>query len=205
MSLSKATATTTVKDKTTGDTVEVGTKSGGEKGMHVIAEIPSTNGPIAVIQEDHSQIHNGNSYYLHGRETLGNGQVKQWVFKTATKKLHLLIDLFAEKETDTRLVEDLNVVSQGTLETPINRDRNSANTSDASFYEGIYAISEGGAELNLINTFITGGATGQGNNDSMMKRDASELILLPNTWYSLTLTSRINSNMIAWIIDWYEV
>lgn len=184
------------------DCAEIGTKTGGEKALHVIAEANISAGS-SFITEEHKRIHDGDSYYIHGRALLGNGGTKLWAFKTATKEMHFIVDVFAEKETDIVLDENIAVIGEANPDTVLNRNRSSSNTPDATFYTS-FAITPS-TTVRLIDTFITGGSTGQGNNPSMGDRSNNELVLKPNTWYYLQLTSRLNSNNIAWIVDWYEV
>lgn len=156
---------------------------------------------LKTIEEVHQRIHEGVSYYLQGKNTLGSGAEETILLSTGTKKVHVLVNVFAEKNTNYELWESPSPTAPTGPVNGINRDRNSSNTSDMTkkTYSGI----SGGTRI--VEELISGGSVGQGNNASANHRDEHELILKTNDYYLVKIISNAINNDVNWTINWYEV
>jgi len=96
----------------------------------------------ALITTNHTkaEILDGHHYYIEGWTTLGDGETLfiQMLSPDAPRMMHLTWKIQSSGILETYLLEDATGgMAGGTVITPLNSDRNSANTSDVRLWQGV--------------------------------------------------------------------
>ncbi len=154
---------------------------------------------IKAIDFEHSQIHEGHSFFVHNVVDLGNGANSTLLIVTpnTTTWAHIVREIDIELESSFNLYEDSIVSANGTPLTAVNRDRNSANTAEVLFFSS--------PTVTDFGTLISQSQLGSGKKAGGGGRDTSEIILKQNTKYLFVITNlTTNNNVISSKISWYE-
>lgn len=162
------------------------------------------SGVPVFIDEEHHEIHCGDSYSVSRSVDLANGASDDILVIVPNeqgtgqnqKLYHLLISYLTELETHYYLYEGPTVTGNGTQLTAYNRNRNSLNTTGLTFYFGPTVTGTG--------TLIKERHHGSGRSSGSDTRDAGEWVLKNNTSYLIRLTNATaNNNYISWDIQHY--
>jgi hypothetical protein len=153
---------------------------------------------LLIMDVDHFKIHEGHSYHAFVSTTsLTSGDIGfRFTTPSNTKKMHLMISVTSQDDGYFTFYEGGNPTG-GAAFTPLNRDRNSSNTSDATeFFAG--EVATGGTP-----TVLCSKDWGLKNRGGGEFRGIAEWILATDTTYHVVLGGTGNSP--AWMtLDWYE-
>jgi hypothetical protein len=153
---------------------------------------------MQTIEYEHHEIHSGSHYFLTGYNTLDNTNVHDYTIKTPDtgKWAHLLFEIETSDATTINVYEGASAVSGASLSlfTPINNNRNSANTSDLTIWS---LPSIAGVGSQIISHKWPNKTQGSLNRDH-------ELVLKQNETYLWRFTSGANANIINFDVTWYE-
>ena len=174
----------------------------GTKDVYLIADA-STNA-IITNTYPHHEIHAGSAYftvYSALKDTAGLIEVRIGTPNT-TKWAHMTIAMDAALAATAQLWEGTTKTDvSGNRITPMNRNRNSTNTSGLTICHTPAGSEAAAAALTqYFGASATGGRVAQGG--SVNTR--AEFILKQNTAYLLRCTSRADGNAVSIILDWYE-
>lgn len=170
--------------------------------------IDSSTDSLQIVNYEHHEIHGGSHYFVTGYQDLTINQVLQftWQMPNTTKWIHWTWDIDTESETLWQIYEGgsiVNPLANGI--TPLNSNRNSANTSGTAMRYEIHANLAGAdGDVNVgAALLIASGITGTGKRVSGNATRDNEILLKQNQLYVLRATASaagyINFNM-----QWYE-
>lgn len=156
-----------------------------------------------ITSETHNNIHAGKHYFVGGYSTLASGDPLIWYFTTSDSDtlVHMTFSINAINVMHVVVYEG-GTYSGGTSVTPVNSNRNSANTSISTvkyapssytFGTGIDSAKVGSSGGHPLSNDIGGG----------MSRE-NELILDNNQTYMWVIVSGAADNDITFHGDWYE-
>ena len=145
------------------------------------------------------EIHEGNHFYLEGFTTLASAGTLYVKLVTPDNKTwsHFTWDIQSSDILETTLHEDVSGgMAGGAGVTPLNNNRNSANTSNLTITSGVAVATDLGLTVSQCNwgTRQAGGGT--------IRED--ELLLKQNTIYLRKFLSGANGNIICFKASWYE-
>lgn len=155
-----------------------------------------------VIQSEHHEIHNGGAYKMSARSTNISTTPAHISFTTpnTSSRLHLVPDVYAVDAAVFTITEGpTGGVTGGSAATPINRRRDSLQTSAIINPLSGASAPTGGTVIEVddlgSSSFLPGGVPGN-------TREAAEWVLKPNTPYSFRLTGASGVGNIT--LRWYE-
>lgn len=160
----------------------------------------------ATVEYEHHEIHDGNHYVINAVVDLAINEVFDIQLATpdTTTWLHLVFRLQCESETAWHLYENVTIATAGAAVTPVNNNRNSANTSAATVGT-ITNASTVAADADTdpaAATLLASGIVGAGRNSGEDGRER-ELILKQNTAYSLRIVASA-AGYTNYALQWYE-
>jgi len=163
----------------------------------------STHAPIT-IQYDHHEIHDGNSYFVVYSALLNTAALIEVRIATpnTTAWAHMQIMVDSAIAGTASLWEGTTKTdNSGNRITPMNRNRNSSNTSGLTICH-----TPGGSESGTANLtqYLGAAATGGRSTASGQANSRGEFVLKQNTAYLIRATSRADNNSMSIILDWYE-
>lgn len=166
--------------------------------------IDSTSSSTIVINHDHHEIHEGDAYYtIYSalKDSTATIEVRIATPNT-TAWAHMVIEIDAAIAATAELWEATTKTDVvGNRLTPVNRNRNSSNTSALTICHTPAGSESAGATLTqYIGASAVGGRVAEGGGAS----SRHEFILKQNTAYLLRATSRADGNALSIILDWYE-
>lgn len=161
------------------------------------ARIDAYSEALQVIDFAHHTVHEGDHYFVEGYADLNNGDVLniRVVTPDTSTWVHLLFNIESSLAFTTQLYEDASGWTGGTSLTPVNNNRNSANTSAVQFIRGVTGGSDG--------TLISQGKWGTKKSGGGLEI-FDEIILKQGTTYLRRFTSNADSNVIYFRASWYE-
>jgi hypothetical protein len=146
---------------------------------------------VIAIADAHHENEVGNMYQVgHYDAAVANTASLEILIRTgSTLSLHSVFATNVGGDSVAYLFEAPTVTVVGTTITPINNNRNSANTAEGLFYHTPTTTADG-TPLNN-GTFIPGGSGGNavGGSAGSSIRDGGEIILKPNTDYLVRITN----------------
>ena len=169
--------------------------------QYALVPVDSLTLATETVDYSHHEIHVGNHYYYMDSVELNNAAVQNYLITTpdTTTQAHMIIYADGSAITMFQLYEATDKTGT-TLQTIINNNRNSANTSSLIIHKG---ISGGTTDGTLIQTYKSGSATQQSRSSATV-RDDSEIILKRNTKYIFRVTSFTDNNLTNVDFSWYE-
>ncbi len=168
---------------------------------------PSTQS-IQVMDYEHHEIHDGSHYFVTAYNDMSINNVLGMTFITpnTTKWIHFTWHIETEDETLFQVYEGATVTTPlANTITPLNSNRNSANTSAVALKYELHAnLAAANTKTNvaaatLISSGITGSKTGGGGSADR----SNEIILKQNTVYCFRATATA-AGYIDFNMEWYE-
>lgn len=165
----------------------------------------STEALQSIIYEHH-EIHLGVNYEITEVANLAINNVRDIRITTpnTTEYGHFIFGIIGENETEYYLYEGVTIVTAGTLITPINNNRNSANVSSMIVdYIDNTSVSNANADTTVAGaTTLKHGVLGS-NRDGGENSHDREIILKANTVYCMRLIANA-AGYINYDLSWYE-
>ncbi len=161
-------------------------------------------GVITQLSFAHHEIHEGDAYQAHKEGTQNNSGVIQFMIQTpdTNKEFHILTPHRSSGESNFKILEGITYTSGGVAFVPVNKNRNSANTSDC---EACLVGATGADPIvysdgeNIWEEHLGSGQTRGGES-----RENEEIILKRNTIYLFEFESESASNDLWMGAIWYE-
>jgi len=155
---------------------------------------------------EHHEIHEGDHYFIEDVSDIAINNVfdVQWTTPNTTEWAHFNFVLACENETEWFIYEGVNIILAGTALTPINNNRNSANTSSATL-ASIANTSVANANLDTAvagATLLAHGIVGSGQDGGVIARER-EIIMKQNTKYCLRAVATA-AGYVNFFMGWYE-
>ena len=166
-------------------------------------------GFITQISGDHRYIHEGKAFSYIGNTgalTAGSGTYSlaiQTPVDTSGLRIHLRPAKFSSTANTMLLtIAEGSTITSGSIVTPINRNRNSSNTSRAIVKAGV-TVSLAGT---VIDQEAVGGGANPSNNSGGSGGSAQEIVLKPGTVYSIKIDNigATTASTGYFEIFWYE-
>jgi len=168
---------------------------------------PSTH-TIQTIKYEHHEIHSGSHYFVQSIQDLAINNVLDftWQMPNTAKWIHWTWDIDTEKETAWYVYEVAVATNPlANTVTPVNSNRNSANTSGTTMkYELQASLAAANIDTDVTGaTLLSSGISGVKRRLSGSAERNHEVVLKQNTLYCLRAVAAaagyINFNM-----QWYE-
>lgn len=172
---------------------------GDSDGEATPIQIDEPSGSLTTISYAHHMIHSGNSYTAVGNDydlDIGDNFTLTLITPDTATRVHVVWQAEGTNAIHIFLFEDAIVSSPGVAITPVNRNRNSLNTTTVTAREND-TISDFGTQL---WEWHTGDRKIAGE-----EREVNEYILKQNTTYLLVISSEADNNMVSGQANWYEV
>jgi len=153
---------------------------------------------IYTVNYEHHEIHEGDHYYICGLASGSAGTVADFAVSTSntTKRAHMTFNIEGTVVgSQIQIYEVSDYDLDGTVITPFNNNRNSANTSNLSISLD--------PTINSLGTLIYDAKSGTNRGSGVVERDR-EIILKQNTAYVFRISSLGANNVISYCGEWYE-
>jgi len=157
---------------------------------------------LKLIDLAHAEIHEGHAFMLSDSATLNIAGTREIRFVTPNSmtEIHLALQVGTSLAATVALFETTTKAHVvGNVLTPVNRNRNAKDTSEAVACHTPSGAGDG-TQIYAVSLGTAGALTGAGGS----RREQSELILKRNTAYLLRVTSSANANAVSINFDWYE-
>lgn len=167
--------------------------------LGIPASVDDITETLQIIDYAHHEIHSGSHYYIEGMLTMTLNQVLyiKLVTPDTTKWAHFLWDIQSSDILEALLYEGASGgMTGGAGVTPINNNRNSANTSGVTITSGVTVATDLGT---LISQCKWGTKQAGGGNQR-----EDEIMLKQNETYLRKFTSGANGNLVCFKANWYE-
>jgi hypothetical protein len=141
---------------------------------------------LETIDYSHHEIHSGDHYFVSINKEIPNGGTFNLAFTTpnTTSWAHMLFGVSSELEVEIICYEGVTSFTGGTAITPLNNDRNSANTSGITDMVSDTTVTLGSPII--LKTSVLGSGRDAGGE----ARGDNEMILKQNTKYYLLITNQ---------------
>jgi len=168
--------------------------------------VDTTSRSVYMIDLAHARAHDGEAYTIKDTTDLSGNAVRDIQITTpnTTKWLHLIVHVSVESETQFFIYENVTINTPGTGLTPINLNRNSANTTGATWAEiDNTSVANANSDTAVAGaTIISQQVVGAGK-DSGETTHATEFILKQNEDYSIRFVANSAGN-VNYHLEWYE-
>lgn len=165
--------------------------------------IDASTNSLQTVDYAHHEIHSGSHYYIQGYLELDDNDTHyvKLVTPDTTKWSHFIFKINSTGICSTTFDEDATGgMTGGAGVTPINNNRNSANTSGLVFTSGVTACT--GYTTRLDND--KWGSDGFKENIGGGSSRDDEIMLKQNTVYCRSFISGADDNIIQFKASWYE-
>ena len=172
-----------------------------------VAKLDDATDAIMTVGYEHHEIHSGSHYFVVGYQDLSINNVLQftWQMPNTTKWTHWSWSISTESETLWQVYEGATINNAlANAITPLNSNRNSANTSGTTMRYEVHS-NLAGADTDVTisaGDLMESGISGAGRDAGNAKRN-NEIVLKQNELYVLRATATaagfVNFNM-----QWYE-
>ena len=194
----------TIRDGITGLIASVEARTTTPTGNALNVQIgpgdPISNMPV-VIDAAHHHLHEGETHqYTYAPAALANGNNLDHRFvvptlTATTRTPHIVIELDSTGESWVYLYETPTTSANGTLQTVVNKNRNSATTPGSTVYLT--------PTVTAVGTFLSAWIVGSGKQSGGSTRESIEWDLKSNTTYLIRVTAK-NANNVCLRFIWYE-
>jgi len=156
---------------------------------------------MAVVQIEHQEIHDGDSFTYRDVVSLNTGVSQDYLIETPNTSTwaHFGYELEGQSEVDLAIYEATDKTGT-TPQTVFNRNRNSNNVATTLLSKG---TSGGTTDGTLIMQRTSGSATSAGKFAAAVG-EGQERVLRQGTKYIFRITSQGNGNKISIRLSWYE-
>jgi len=171
---------------------------------------------VTRIDFAHHEIHDGDSFMAYNDElTMATTETINFAFKTppsTTKQIHMVIEYETLVGGFLEILEAATWTAQtGTAFVPLNRNRNSTNTSELLGDETTTVFTANEIAFDVTTILTTNATTiwldrapGAQNKAANVPRSISEIVLLADTTYVIRFSAIGNSNSGFIRLSWYE-
>ncbi len=163
------------------------------------ARLDTSTMSLQTIDYYHHEIHAGSHYYMEGFATLAADEALyvKLVTPDLARWAHFIWDIQSSAILEVTLHEGASGgMTGGTAVTPLNNNRNSANTSVMTITSGVTVATD-------LGLTISQSKVGARKFGASIGRDA-ELILKQDTVYLRKFLSGTNDNLVSFKASWYE-
>lgn len=163
--------------------------------------VDSSTHSLQTISYEHHEIHSGSHYEVRINKDMANPGTYNIAFTTpdTTKWAHMIFGVSCELEAEIALYENITSFGSGTGITPINNNRNSANTSGLVDME--YDTTAVMGTPVTLATIVLGSKKDIGGE----ARGQAEFVLKQNTTYLMLVTNQAGAtNETNLFLNWYE-
>lgn len=172
------------------------------------AELDNATNTMQTIDYEHHEIHSGSHYFIDGLADLSINHVLDftWVMPNTTKWIHWTWTLEVESETLYQVYEGAVLTNPlANTFTPLNSDRNSANTSGTVMkYEDQANLAAANTDTDVSGaTLIQTGIIGTGKKSAGADNRSHEIMMKQNTIYCLRATATAAGYQ-NFKMQWYE-
>lgn len=161
---------------------------------------------LQVIDYAHHEAHAASHYFVRNYEDQANGAYLDIRVTTpdTTKWAHMLLIIEVESEVEVMVYEGAVISVAGTARTPINNNRNSANTSGLAFdYIVNTSLANADADTDVSGaTLLEDYIVGSGRDSGSASRD-QEIILDQNRIYDVRILNNA-AGYVNYFFSWYE-
>jgi hypothetical protein len=156
---------------------------------------------VPIISAEHRYLHMGEVFRYYDAATLASGSSQDYLFTTpdTTLSIHLLLHIDGSAITSFSLFEDSDKTGT-TLQTIVNANRNSTNTSTMTIHKGVSGGTTDGTHL----VYYASGSAGGNSKSPAIFDYVSEWVLKRNSKYIIRITSGTNGNLCNLVTEWYE-
>jgi hypothetical protein len=173
-------------------------------GPRVIPRADLATHTLQVIDYAHHEVHSGSAYFALYSALKADTEIAEVRIQTPnnTKWAHMIIGVQAALATTVDFHEGTTMTHEaGNAIVPLNRNRNSTNTSGLTICHTPGGTDASGATFTeYIGAAATGGRIAVGGSAG----GRNEFILDQNNDYLIRVTSRADGNAITILMDWYE-
>lgn len=175
-----------------------------EVSVETINEATDISGALATLDIEHWFIHKGLHFFNSQVITVASEGVINWVIETGDKGLHMVFEVSAtDGAISFTTYEGITANEDGTLQTLLNNNRLSTNTSTATMRLNPTGTDITGATIIRSGRAGTTGGTALRSGGSIGRQN--ELIFKKNSKYLLRVTNLANAtNYIVLTHSWYE-
>ena len=171
------------------------------------AALDDATDAVMIVDYEHHEIHSGSHYFVVGYVDLAINHVLDftWQMPNTTKWTHWTWKISTEAETLWQVYEGATATNPlAVAVTPLNSNRNSANTSGTTMkYEDQANLAAANADTNVSGaTLIMSGISGSGKDSGLYTRD-NEIVLDQNVLYCLRATATA-AGYVNFSMQWYE-
>lgn len=162
---------------------------------------------LKTVDYSHHEIHSGSHYFVTDVSDLAINNVLDVQFQTpdTAKWIHFTFSIDCEAETEWYVYETVTFTATGSVITPYNNNRNSANTSGTIIYQqSNTSLANANADTNITgSTQLLHGIVGAGRTNGGGHDRDDEVILKQNTKYCFRAIATV-AGYISFDMDWYE-
>ena len=171
------------------------------------AALDNSTDSLQVINYEHHEIHSGSHYFVVGYADLALNHVLDftWQMPNTTKWTHWSWNISTESETLWQVYEGATATNPlANTITPLNSNRNSANTSGTTMKSEDQAnLAAANADTDVSGaTLIMSGISGAGR-DGGEEHRKHEVVLYQNVLYCMRATAS-TAGFINFSMQWYE-
>lgn len=170
-------------------------------------QLDDTTHVMTTIEYPHHEIHSGSHYSVKSYNDVANGNVVDIQITVANNTAWPHLEIFFDTETEYLFwfYENVVINTAGTAYTPMNRNRNSANTANTTV--GVItntSIANANADTAIAGaTLVADGIVGSGRKIGGESTSRLEIILDQGAIYSLRMQANA-AGWTNWLLDWYE-
>ena len=160
--------------------------------------LDSSTHSAQIVDYEHHEIHSGSHYFVAGQETEASAATIEFIVVTpdSTSWSHMTFEIVGSGDTTFAIYEGASGITGGSSTTPLNNNRNSANTSGLTLTKDPTSITSDG-------TLIYEQRVGSNRQAGLLGR-GQEIILKQDETYLFRVTSNAASNNISYKAEWYE-
>lgn len=166
------------------------------------AGVDSVSSALKTIDVVHHEIHESNHYFYTDWLELDATETLEIIYEVpnTTTRIHSLLAVSSTAQVEIDAYEGAIAGTDGTEVTPLNSDRDSANTAEVIIRLDPTVTNDG----DVLYSFSLGTGTNPASIRGGGVSREDEIMLRTNTKYLVRFTSNTNSNRIGYRFFWYE-
>lgn len=185
-------------------TFDLITRPYGSQGQQL--EQDTVTNSLTSVGHPHDDIHEGKKYIYSDIVTgLGASATQLYLFTApnTVTRIHMLPFVESSLGVQITLFEAPTITLNGTVQTPINHNRNSLNTATLTVYK-TPTVTGNGTQLSTREIGSVA-ASGRSPGTSSEDRNENEFVLKQNTPYLLRIVTLAANTDVTTILHWYEI